>query len=74
VATLGRATAPAEAQAAAADVRAAGQASGALEYGADRSENPKVAVGAVMLDVLSFGHLLERALEVLLVTRLGAML
>ncbi|VFT47660.1 transporter [Pseudomonas aeruginosa] len=41
VATLGRASAPAEAQAAAADVREAGQASGAIEYGADRSEHPK---------------------------------
>ncbi|HFK2239305.1 TPA: cation:proton antiporter, partial [Pseudomonas aeruginosa] len=30
--------------------------------------------GAVMLDVLSFGNLLERSLEVLLVTLLGAML
>ena len=39
VATLGRASAPAEAQAAAADVREAGQASGAIEYGADRSEH-----------------------------------
>ncbi|HEJ3431637.1 TPA: cation:proton antiporter, partial [Pseudomonas aeruginosa] len=56
VATLGRASAPAEAQAAAADVREAGQASGAIEYGADRSEHPKVAAGAVMLDVLSFGN------------------
>ena len=74
VATLGRASAPAEAQAAAADVREAGQASGAIEYGADRSEHPKVAAGAVMLDVLSFGNLLERSLEVLLVTLLGAML
>ncbi|WP_249264321.1 cation:proton antiporter, partial [Pseudomonas aeruginosa] len=64
----------AEAQAAAADVREAGQASGAIEYGADRSEHPKVAAGAVMLDVLSFGNLLERSLEVLLVTLLGAML
>ncbi|HBN9820567.1 sodium:proton antiporter [Pseudomonas aeruginosa] len=74
VATLGHASAPAEAQAAAADVREAGQASGAIEYGADRSEHPKVAAGAVMLDVLSFGNLLERSLEVLLVTLLGAML
>ena len=74
MATLGRASAPAEAQAAAADVREAGQASGAIEYGADRSEHPKVAAGAVMLDVLSFGNLLERSLEVLLVTLLGAML
>ncbi|MCA4130941.1 cation:proton antiporter, partial [Pseudomonas aeruginosa] len=74
VATLGHASAPAEAQAAAADVREAGQASGTIEYGADRSEHPKVAAGAVMLDVLSFGNLLERSLEVLLVTLLGAML
>ncbi|MCO2638417.1 sodium:proton antiporter [Pseudomonas aeruginosa] len=71
---LALASAPAEAQAAAADVREAGQASGAIEYGADRSEHPKVAAGAVMLDVLSFGNLLERSLEVLLVTLLGAML
>ncbi|MBF2953371.1 transporter, partial [Pseudomonas aeruginosa] len=33
-----------------------------------------MAAGAVMLDVLSFGNLLERSLEVLLVTLLGAML
>ena len=74
MATLGHASAPAEAQAAAADVREAGQASGTIEYGADRSEHPKVAAGAVMLDVLSFGNLLERSPEVLLVTLLGAML
>ncbi|EVT86031.1 sodium:proton antiporter [Pseudomonas aeruginosa VRFPA09] len=47
---------------------------GADALGGWGSEHPKVAAGAVMLDVLSFGNLLERSLEVLLVTLLGAML
>ncbi|MEL7940156.1 sodium:proton antiporter [Pseudomonas delhiensis] len=74
VATIGKREDPAEAQAEAAHIREAGQAHGAIAFGEDRSEHPRVAAGAVMLDILSFGDLLERSLALLLVTLLGALL
>lgn len=45
-----------------------------VEFGQDRSQHSKVAAGTLIVDILSFGNLLERSLEVLLVTILGALL
>ena len=54
--------------------REEGQTHGDIEFGEDKDEHPKVAAGALMMDILSFGSLLERILEVLMVTLLGALL
>ena len=45
-----------------------------IEYGEDRREHRKIAVGTLIVDILSFGGLLERALEVVLAMILGATL
>lgn len=45
-----------------------------IEYGEDRREHRKIAAGTLIVDILSFGGLLERALEVVLVMLLGAAL
>lgn len=66
---------PAEAAASsAAEPREEGQVHALVEFGEDKAEHPKVAAGALMMDILSFGDLLERILEVVLVTLLGALL
>ncbi|WP_137973220.1 sodium:proton antiporter [Pseudomonas sp. F(2018)] len=54
--------------------REEGQANALVEFGADTEAHPQIAAGALMADILSFGGLLERILEVLLVTLLGALL
>jgi NhaP-type Na+/H+ or K+/H+ antiporter len=54
--------------------REEGQANVLVEFGADPEEHPQIAAGALMADILSFGGLLERILEILLVTLLGALL
>lgn len=66
------ASAPARTQAATVGACEAGQASGVIEYDADHNEYPKVATGAMILDVSSFGNLLEHSLEALLVTLFDA--
>ncbi|MEK1904501.1 MAG: sodium:proton antiporter [Pseudomonas sp.] len=65
---------PAETRAHSAAPREEGQVHAIVEFGEDKAEHPKVAAGALMMDILSFGGLLERILEVLLVTLLGALL
>ncbi|NWL76460.1 sodium:proton antiporter [Pseudomonas taiwanensis] len=45
-----------------------------IEFGDDKERHPQIAASALMVDILAFGNLLERALEVLLVTLLGALL
>lgn len=54
--------------------REEGQATVLVEFGDDPEKHPHVAAGALIGDVLSFGGVLERVLEVLLVTLLGALL
>lgn len=54
--------------------REEGQAHVEVEFGSDTEAHPQIAAGALMADILSFGGLLERILEVLLVTLLGALL
>ncbi|MDG9924226.1 MULTISPECIES: sodium:proton antiporter [unclassified Pseudomonas] len=54
--------------------REEGQANVLVEFGSDPEEHPQIAAGALMADILSFGGLLERILEILLVTLLGALL
>ncbi|HLD64567.1 MAG TPA: sodium:proton antiporter [Pseudomonas sp.] len=46
----------------------------AVERLGARATQPKVAAGLLIGEILSFGHILERILEVLLVTLLGALL
>ncbi len=65
---------PAETAASSVTPREEGQVHAPVEFGEDKAEHPKVAAGALMMDILSFGDLLERILEVLLVTLLGALL
>lgn len=57
-----------------AQLREEGQANTLVEFGANPEEHPQIAAGALMADILSFGGLLERILEVLMVTLLGALL
>lgn len=45
-----------------------------IDYGDDAREHRQIAGGALIIELLSFGNLVERALEVLLVTILGAIL
>ena len=54
--------------------REEGQANVLVEFGDDPAEHPQIAAGALMADILSFGGVLERVLEVLMVTLLGALL
>lgn len=65
---------PAEKRTSNSMTREEGQTHGDIEFGEDKDEHPKVTAGALMMDILSFGSLLERILEVLMVTLLGALL
>lgn len=65
---------PAEKMASSAEPREEGQVHGVIVFGENKDEHPTVAAGALMMDILAFGGLLERILEVLLVTLLGALL
>jgi sodium/hydrogen antiporter len=73
VETSGHAQTPAE-ECGAAKPREEGQANTLVEFGDDTGSHPQIAAGALMADILSFGGLLERLLEILLVTLLGALL
>ncbi len=54
--------------------RLAGEIPQKLDVDGMRIDEPKIAAGVLMSDILSFGNLLERSLEVLLVTILGVVL
>lgn len=71
--TSGHDAVPAE-EAASGTLREEGQAAPVVEFGSNPGEHPQIAAGAVMADILSFGGLLERLLEVFMVTLLGALL
>ena len=73
VATSGHDEEPAE-QSAQAEPREDGQGNVLVRFGDDPAEHPQIAAGALMADILTFGGVLERVLEVLLVTLLGALL
>jgi NhaP-type Na+/H+ or K+/H+ antiporter len=54
--------------------RLAGEIPQEMDVDGMRIDEPKIAAGVLMSDILSFGNLLERSLEVLLVTILGVLL
>ncbi|MNQ42649.1 potassium/proton antiporter [compost metagenome] len=74
VATSGHEQAPAEDTASGGERREASHSQAIIDFGADEGQHRQVAAGALMVDILAFGNLLERTLEVLLVTILGALL
>jgi NhaP-type Na+/H+ or K+/H+ antiporter len=74
VATSGHEQAPAEDKASGGERREGSHSQAIIDFGQDERRHPQVAAGALMVDILAFGNLLERTLEVLLVTILGALL
>ncbi|MEK1942758.1 MAG: cation:proton antiporter [Pseudomonas sp.] len=73
IASSNNSSVPAEDAVAAALPKEAGSLSAMKEQASDTTE-PKVAAGLLMGEILSFGDIVERVLEVLLVTLLGALL
>ena len=74
VATSGHEQAPAEETASGGERREDSHSQAIIDFGEDEGQHRQVAAGALMVDILAFGNLLERTLEVLLVTILGALL
>lgn len=64
---------PAEELAVGAERREPSHGQAIIDFGDDKDRHPQIAASALMVDILAFGNLLERTLEVLLVTLLGAL-
>ncbi|WIF70193.1 cation:proton antiporter [Metapseudomonas otitidis] len=65
---------PAEESARQGELREDSHTQALIEFGEDPARHPQIAASALMVDIQAFGNLLERILEVLLVTVLGALL